>query len=466
MPDSPFISRFVRDLDHILARAFPPVRSEEPRGVLIALSGGPDSVALLLAAKEWSESSGRPVQAAHLNHGLRGEAADADERFCADLCAAHDIALHRRSEDPRPVARLRGQGLEEAGRHLRRRFFRSLLAEHPRLCCVATGHHRDDQSETVIQRLFRGTGPDGLRGILPVQGETIHPLLGFDRREILAFLGERGQPWREDATNEQGSNVRSRLRRELLPLVRDIFGPGSDRQPARLAELLQGDLELLETVTETALAEAALPGALSVPPLLALDEALARRVLRRWLAEVRPGNDRDLELVHIVNILAWLREGSSGSRLDLPGEGVLRRDFERLEFRESNSARPPLRSAADFRILVSKPSAAEDPVDRARREAAADPWNLTCPASVLRGNLRIRNRREGDRFQPFGMDGSRKLSDLLRERRIPADERAAVLVVADDAGILWVVGLARAERTRLLPSTEQTVTLSVVEREH
>ena len=146
---------------------------------------------------------------------------------------------------------------------------------------------------------------------------------------------------------------------------------------------------------------------------------------------------------------------------------ILRRDFDRLRLQAMESAVYPLRSASDFRILVTRTKTPEDPVAQGLQEEAGTetgPWNLTCPASVLKGNLRIRNWSQGDRFQPFGLDGTRKLNDLLREKRIPADRREGTLVVEDDEGILWVVGVSRAERTRLLPSTGQTVTIQVIER--
>ncbi len=489
MSRSSLISKVSQNLDNLLEQAFPGFPNG---GILVGLSGGPDSVALLLASSHWARKAGKPLAAAHLNHQLRGDQADTDARFCAELGSKLSIPFHLQQQDPRPVARNRGLGLEEAGRHLRRRFFSSLLDEHPELICVATGHHRDDQAETVVMRLFRGTGPDGLRGIRPISGRTIHPLLGTSRREILAFLEEENQPWRLDPSNLEGDNTRSRVRRELLPLARDIFGQGSDLVPARLAELLGPDLDFLEGLSNQALAELTYPDddrdgmngpatklqSLAISDLLKLEPALARRVLLLWLGKVRPAGITDIEMAHVANIMTWLRVGSSGSRLDLPGEGTLSRDFDRLKLLETGTASLPLRSAADYRILVARASVPPDPEAQGLREGAgkaslakegshpgSGPWNLTCPASVLKGNLKIRNWRQGDRFQPFGMTGSRKLSDLLREQRIPADRREGILLVEDEAGILWIVGLARAERTRLLPSIEQAVTISVIKRD-
>jgi len=462
----PFITGVSSRIGELVTRG----RTDIPKpGLLVGLSGGPDSVALLLAAKVWSDETGAPLAAAHFNHRLRPGEADRDAQFCRSLCAQRDIDLHEDEEDPRPVARSRGQGLEEAARHLRRRFFRKILAENASLHCVATGHHRDDQVETVLMRLFRGTGPAGLRGILPVSGQVIHPLLQVGRGEIIGFLEDIGQPWRTDATNLAGDNVRSRIRRELLPLARGIFGPGSENVPARLADLLRQDMELLERFTEEALADVRLqdhPDQLSVARLLTLDPPLATRVLRLWLHDGQPSG---LERVHVDGVLTWLATGQSGSGLDLAGGLRLTRDFDRLDRNAASNVPPPLRKAEDYRILVSKnPAGAGDP-QVGIQEGVGDPgdettWRLTCPASSLTGNLRVRNWNPGDRFQPFGLEGSKKLSDILRERQVSRENRPGVLVVTDEAGILWVVGLARAERTRLLPSTEQTVTISVANR--
>jgi len=452
---SAFLARVRESLDNLTSPA--------AGGILIGLSGGPDSVALLLAAHSWSSLRQIPIAAAHLNHQLRGDQATADVQFCRDLCSQLEVPLFEHSADPRPLARSRGQGLEEAGRHLRRTFCETLLSDHPEYAWIATGHHRDDQIETVLMRLFRGTGPDGLRGIRPVQGVWLHPLLAIKRVEILAFLEAQGQPWRTDTSNLQGDNVRARLRRELLPLLRDIFGTGCTDNPARLASLLADDCDVLRELTQQWLTDCQGPdNSLLVDELSALPAARSRRVLHAWCHN--QGYDL-VEKVHLENILVWLRQGTSGTALDLPDGWRLRRDFAELHLQRPKKNSPPLRFASDYRIVV-QPDGEPSPMPAV---GVGDPldettWSLQCPAAVLRGNLQVRNIRPGDRMQSFGLSGTKKLSDLLRERRVAHDRRQGVLVVADEAGILWVVGLARAERTRLLPSPCTTVTIRVTKR--
>ncbi len=476
MSRNDFLSLIDRRMDELVLRAetvageIPKGRAVPPvakAGVLVGLSGGPDSVALLLGVRQWGARTGRPVGAAHLNHRLRGAESDADTEFCRTLCARLNVPLFEHSADPRPIARVRGQGLEEAGRHLRRVFGEKLLSENPAYRWLATGHHRDDQVETVLMRLFRGTGPEGLRGIRPLNGIWLRPLLEVDRAEIVAFLETAGQPWRTDASNLEGSNLRARLRRELLPVARDIFGNGCTEGPARLASLLDDDLDLLETLTSAWLDGCRnKDGDLRVPDLTVLAPPQIRRVLRAWLADAGAEN---VARVHVENIGAWIREGASGSALDLPGGLRLHREFDVIRLRRDGTRGPALRFAGDYRIVVQTGKAGPDPAAAGVAEGPGDPgdestWALTCPAEVLLGNLRLRNWRQGDRFQPFGLQGTKKLSDLLREHRITRDDRECVLVVADEESILWVVGLARAERTRLLPSTRRTVTISIVKR--
>ena len=477
-----FYDQTITTLTSLVHRVAPTGVVSSPPGLLVALSGGPDSVALLLAAKAWSVECGAGVQAAHFNHQLRGDDARLDEEFCRDLCLRLDVHLHLHRQDPRPLARQRGMGVEEAGRVLRYRFLDDLLDSAAGLVCAATAHHRDDQTETVVMRLFRGTGLDGLRGIRPVIGRIIRPLLEVSRGDIVAFLEAEGQPYRVDATNIAGDATRSRVRRELLPLARDICGSGSLNAPARLAELAETDLALLDRLAQQALVnliEAAEDQNnrnglhLPVAPLLELEPAVARRVIRLAYTESR-GSALDLGRDHVDDLLRWLPHSRSGSTLDLPGGWRAVREFAFLVFQPPMDTDPPLSTTGSYRMLVVSSHGEEPPgtdetpapwqttapvdtTDTGKRPS----WRLVCPAAVLQGRLRLRSWRTGDRIELLGLGGHKKISDLLQEKRVGVRDRPGVIVVEDDAGILWVVGLARAERTRMLPSTDHKVTIAV-----
>ena len=461
--------RFRTELDSLLQQtAAACAEDAQAAGLLVALSGGPDSVALLSLAAGWAADRGQALVAAHFNHRLRGADADQDEVFCRELCEQFEVPLLTGGADPRPLARQRGRGLEEAARHLRLGFLAEVRAAHG-LMAVATGHHRDDQAETVLMRVCRGTGLDGLRGLRPRRGRLIRPLLGVTRAEILAYLLAAGLAWREDPTNLDGSNTRSRVRRELLPLVQDIFGPGADLNPARLADLCEAEFAHLDALATAAWQELAMPTAdlsaaadlapadLAVAGLNAMPPAIARRVLRRWLQPVLPV---DLELVHIEAILRWLRHGQSGSSLDLPGPLQLAWDFDRVRI---STRPPPAQGPEQWRVrlepLGELPATIPPPHQR------GETWRLISAADPLVGNIQLRQLQPGDRLQPFGLAGHKKLSDLVQEKRIPRAWRPGLLVVVDQVGPLWVVGVAQAERTRVLPTTRQAVTI-ILERRH
>lgn len=442
-------------------------RAQDPpadqAGVLVALSGGPDSVALLDVAAAWCRQTGRRLVAAHVNHHLRGEASDRDQAFCEELCSRLAVPLEVGHGDARAILRERGRGLEDAARALRLDTLEAIRAAHE-LTAIATGHHRDDQTETVILRLFRGTGLDGLAGLTPCQGRLIRPLLPCRRAEVLAHLAARGLSWRDDASNHDGSNRRSRVRQELLPLVRDIFGPGADEPPARLADLASVDLDYLTARTLEAWAQVVRPApagmtapAASAAALSDLPTAIARRVIRHWLGFHLPV---DLALAHVDEVQRWLRQGQSGSGLDLPAGLRLCRTFDILAIA---GAMPPAAPASAWRVTVEPLSSLPDPIPAPGGDADTG-WKLVASAEGLRGNLRLRHPRDGDRLAPFGLGGTKKLSDLMREQRIPAAMRPDLLVVDDDAGPLWVVGVAQDERTRLLPTTRQAVTIFVTRR--
>ena len=330
------------------------------------------------------QDTGGFLAAAHLDHKLRGEASTTDAAFCRDLCQRLEIPLHEKAEDPRPVANRRGQGLEEAARHLRLDFLTQVLSQDPRLHCVAKGQHRDDQLETLVTRFFRGAGTAGMAGILPVSGPYIHPLLEFSRAEILAFLEGIYQPWRSDASNLDGQNIRARLRRELLPVAQEVFGEGFAQAPLRLGRLMAQDQEYLDQVTRAALAPLALPeGGLALDGLLDLHPAIAQRVLKKWISRPMEPSGSQLAAVHVMNILDGLREGQSGAGWDLPGGWRLTRQFDVLSLDGPHQGPAAERPAADFRLLVQPVDPVQDPEALGLAEGAGlrddlGRWNLSC----------------------------------------------------------------------------------------
>jgi len=471
--DTAFLDKICAEIDRLLillSEEHPTAsRSLEPPGLLIALSGGADSTALLLAAAAWRDRTGRPVEAVHVNHLLRGPDSDGDAAFCGRLCERLGVGLHTHRADPRGKAEDLGRNLEEAARMLRIWIFDDLLLRRRNMTAVATGHHSGDQLETLVMRFFRGAGASGMRGILPLSGHTIHPMLVTDREEIESFLNSRGQAWCEDATNRDDSNLRGKLRSRFLPMVRDIFGESALVSPLRLADLLSADVAELDES-----ARSILDGLhddedgtdLPVEPLCRLPRVLASRVIRLFLWE-RFELKADLDRATIDRLLDWLPESRSGTCIDLFGGWRAHRVFDRLDFEAPyhvvNEGVPcsfSVHATAWPATDLEHDSRAPEPGYPALFQTGL--WRLTMPLSALCGKPRVRHWRPGDRMVPFGMNGHKKISDLLREQRVPARARGLIHLVEDDEGPLWLVGLVRAERTRMLPSTTSAVTLQVL----
>ncbi len=477
----PLLQHIAERINHLVRQCPPPGTD---LGLLVGFSGGPDSLALLLGANLWAQQGpNRTVEAAHLHHELRPGAADEDLAFCRRRCADLGLVLHESRQDPRPVANRRGLGLEEAGRYLRHGFMQNLLEKNDHLHCLSLGHHRDDQVETILMRLFRGTGPQGMTGIPAVRNNVIRPMLDLPRRDITACLEEIGESWCVDISNLKGDNLRARLRREVIPVLDGVFGPGAHAQPLYLAQLMAQDLGFLENLTSQALATVCVPGQperIYRDKLLALEPALAGRVLHNWLTKELaqdlprsgkgPAVPDSMGRVHIQAALTWLATGQSGTWLDLPGGFRLERAFQEITVVKTGLGHPHLRNAADYRIDVKVAPAVGNPSTLGLEEkngvAIPGGWRLSCPAKALKGNLRVDHFQPGDKIMPLGLEGSKKLSDLFREHRVPVDQRSGILVVRDEESILWVVGLARSERTRLLPRADKIVTISVIERSH
>ncbi len=276
--------------------------------VCCAVSGGADSMALLWCLHTMQEDLDIRVSAAHFNHKLRGEEAERDEAFVREFCHAHSIPLHVGSEDVAAYAKAKGLGIEEAARLCRYRFFDSLD------CKIATAHHADDNAETILLHLLRGSGLRGLCGIAPKRGSIVRPLLCVSRAQILEFLRAEGIAWVEDSSNLSHEYTRNRLRHELMPLMRRE-NPRLSEQLTSQSRLLRAEDALLEDYAEALLQRCRRGEGYAVAPLLQAPDALQKRALRRIVRELLP---QDVSLVHIEALQALLRNPNPSAKLSLP----------------------------------------------------------------------------------------------------------------------------------------------------
>ena len=299
---------------------------------MVGLSGGPDSVALLDALATLATQGGFRVVAAHLDHGLRPES-EGDAAFCAELCRRLVVPLRTGVADVRDRARRERGGLEQAARRARYEFLRAARRELG-AAAIAVAHTRDDQAETLLMRLLRGAGHDGLSAMRPRSGDIVRPLLGVSRAGVLAHLATRGLAAREDATNRDPSFMRNRVRHELLPYLEARFNPRLREALSRTSELLADEAELLRGLGDAFFARAARCDAdgvvLDRQRLAEAPRALARIALRRALESA--GGLRGVAALHVEQFLRVARSKAPGRRL-LPLPGARAAVFDQGEIR-------------------------------------------------------------------------------------------------------------------------------------
>jgi tRNA(Ile)-lysidine synthase len=428
--------------------------------VLVAVSGGPDSVALLGALVTLAEELGVSLCAAHLNHGLRGEESLRDQRCAEDVAQRFGVpcvvgvadALHR------------GSNVEARARQQRYAFL-SRAAGEQGCTKIATGHTMDDQAETMLMRLLRGTGSDGLAGILAVrEGSIIRPLIESSRAEVLAFLGARQLPFCEDSSNHDFRFLRNRVRHEVMPLLAAI-SPTARRNLAAAAEILRDEAVFLREHDARLLAVALAPdGSLAVPALVGAAAPLRARLVRAWLRE-RRGDLLGLSGTHFRAVVNLARGPRPNGRVRLPGGQWVVREYGCLRY--PGGEEPPVVETehllvpgstvclqSGWRIGAELESFGEDwrrPMDLL--EAVADAAAVAVP-------LVVRTLRPGDRIQPLGVRGHRKLQDVMVDRKLPLQARRSCPVVELDGEVFWVPGVVRSNRALVTPATRSTVRLS------
>ncbi|MGA2981174.1 MAG: tRNA lysidine(34) synthetase TilS [Terriglobales bacterium] len=451
--------------------------------VAVAVSGGADSVALLCLLLELQAELGIVLSVAHVNHKLRGEESDEDERFVATLAQQHGLELHACDApvDDRHISEIDsevssktgseiGSGIEGAARKRRYGFFRQ-LAREGRVTKIATAHTLDDQAETVLLRIFRGSGIRGLSGIHPRMvfeekgrafGEVVRPLLNFRRATLQEFLRERGQSWREDSSNRNIAFLRNRVRHRLLPTIGEEFGEAAIEHMAELAEIARAEEEHWESGHPEIAAQCGPAGEpretrpLPLGPLLALPLAAQRRLVRGWLET----NAADLGIsFRLIDETLELAHGAAGRKMELPvGRDSPRRNFRRgrqellLEpERVSGLGEAGRRQSADYEYALTVPGAVQVPalgacivaqvvdansVPEEEREQLLDLQRV--PKRFL-----VRNWRAGDRYWPAHTAAAKKVKELLSDRHATgAEKKLWPVAVAEGCGLVWMRGFA------------------------
>ncbi len=431
-----------QDPDRLLARVRDGGLLPAGRPVVVLLSGGRDSTCLLDVAVHLAGPAA--VTALHVNHGLRAEAGD-DERWCVALCERFDVELHvHRARVPERAGNLQAWARDV-------RYGAAARVALTRGARVASGHTASDQAETVLHRLAASPGRRALLGMPARDGLLVRPLLELTREETGAYCRARGLPWRDDSSNAPGSSyTRARVRHDLLAALREVH-PAAEANLVRTAGELRDEAEVLDALVGEIVGGGA---KIELARLAALPPALRRLVARR-LAEDADGAPAPQAGAR-VDELARLGAGGGSASLDLGGG--LRAVVEYGMLRFSREDAPP---APGVPVALGVPGVVRFGPWQVRCEPAApEPGPGVLDVSGLEGGLSVRGWREGDRMAPLGLGGTRTLSDLFTDRRVPRERRRSLPVVEAAGEIAWVPGVATAERFRVTAATRHAVRLT------
>ncbi|MEN6413365.1 MAG: tRNA lysidine(34) synthetase TilS [Veillonellales bacterium] len=438
--------------------------------VLAACSGGPDSLALVHILRRLRSEYNISLAVAHVNHMLRGTESDEDARFVAEYCQSAGLDCYQTAI---PVARLAaasGRSVEDAGRIARYQFLRQVAADLGG-AVIATGHHRDDQAETVLIHLLRGAGSAGIRGMLPKNNGIIRPLLPISRAEIAAYCREQGLEPRVDSSNEHTDYLRNRIRIQLLPELAEQYNPAVKESLCRTAAIVGDEHDYIRAQAE------------KVWPLLAsrqdggwlidgqqvneLHIALQREIFRLAI-EKKQGCLTGISFYHVERLIEMVRHAFVGSRLELPGGLIARKDYSGLWLGTPlppgpwAGIRPPgiplvipgYTDIPQIGCQVKAKICTEKAEEKGRQVAVFD-WQALAPP------LYVRTRLPGDRFSPLGLGGSKKVKDFLIDAKVPRKIRDRVPIICDGRGILWLGGYRQDERGKISDQTTDYLQLMI-----
>ena len=409
--------------------------------VIVALSGGADSMSLLNVLSELREEYGMSVEACHVNHGIRGESADRDEEFVINECKKLGVILHVHHAGVPEMAKELGIGLEECGRRVRYEFF-SLFEN----CLIATAHTLSDRCETLLLNETRGASLRGLSSIPPVRGNIIRPLIECTREDIEKYCAEKGIAYVTDETNADDTYSRNRIRLNVITELKKI-NPSFEKAVARLTESVSEDEDYFTGVADGVIKSAETDGGYSAEVIASQHGAVKRRVISEILrreADITP------ELIHIKMIEDILHGGRTqilGDTVVEVRNGVLKINPEAEVFSEWEY---------DFSSFSARTPAGKifaEVFNRNDLPPQQNVHNMVLDFDDIRGSLVLRNRRAGDRMKCAGSSCTKTLKKIFSEKHL--ENRGNLPVLADDEGILWVKNVGCADRCKIKKETEK-----------
>jgi tRNA(Ile)-lysidine synthase len=437
--------------------------------VIVGVSGGADSIALLHILRRMAVEFSFNLAAAHLNHMLRGDDAEKDEEHVKIICRDWGVPCYTKKTDVRTLADKLRISEEEAGRKARYEFFRELMKDI-KADKLALAHHKDDRVETILHNIIRGTGTQGLKGINYVRdGFVIRPLLDISKEEILHYCGEQKIVYREDLSNSDFSYTRNRLRHGLIPFLQDKFNPNIVETILRMSDVIGEEDEFLTQYCNELLSDmfhfdkdkARVALDRFNPLHLAVKRRLLRIVFHGFMGEFSC-----IELVHIDSIINMLHNAKQGAAFKLPGK-IRVQNVCGYAIISTDSKEPAIKP---FEYILNLPGSviiheANVKISAEFKEKVQIPSGknpIHIDADNLIGSLVIRSRRIGDRFKPLGMSSEKKLKEFFIDWKVPREERDLIPLITDNRNIIWVAGYQISEDYKVTDRTTRVIEFKLV----
>lgn len=437
--------------------------------IVVAVSGGPDSVCLLKILSQLQKWLDIGLVVAHLNHRLRPQEDEKESEFVANLAGSLNLDLV--SDKASNMARASCASLEERARKIRYQFFEKVLHEY-HAHKVAIGHNMNDQAETVLMHLLRGTGPTGLSGIPPIrEGLFIRPLINITRDEIHTYLVEKGTPFMIDSSNLEKRYLRNRIRLELIPFLLN-YQPRLIQHLGELASLCRKENQLMEQQASMSLQMVTVNSTqrsldISLTSFRNLSTPLQYRVIRQAIKQVK-GELRRIDVGHIKTIVALANNPKPQTRLNLPESLMVKKTYERLRFSLGAEA-----EVADFSHNIESRGRFQIPeinqvlslVEVAKGDflgSSPSPYEAFVDLDMLKWPLRVRNFRPGDRLIPLGLNRFKKLKEVFIDKKIPSDQRKKIPILESRSDIVWVGGIRIDDRYKVKRKTKRILRCKIM----
>ncbi len=454
-------------------------------GLLVGVSGGPDSVALLYLLMELKDDYDLQIYVVHLNHMLREDESDDDAGYVEKLAKRLKLPVFIGKKDVGEFAKANKLSLEEAARIQRYEFYKQ-IADKLNIRKIALGHNANDNAETVLMRLLRGSGEQGLTGIYPVRQignlKVIRPLLNIYRKEIESFLKEKKVSVRTDSSNADNKFFRNKVRLELIPFLEENYNQNIKQVLVNTADILKEENEYLEEIAKKFYSQAEHPPSkgefsdtndegihLSIKKIRDFPLAIQRRIIRYGIKKLT-GNLRQITYQHLNEIFKLLKGSLAYGQIDLPNDLIVERLRKELVIRKGKTQDIyniiyPVKIPGETLVpelgvkLVCTISERRSNLEFSTQNRYQESFDY----DKINGLVFVRTRKDGDSFRPLGMRGGKKIKDFLIDQKIPQPEKNKVLFLTDKTDIIWLIGLRISERFKVTTKTKRVLKVSFSE---